>query len=134
MKLKSLIIGLCVGLSSVVFAANQHMHPQVDNAATAKKLNYPGYCEIEIINNSYEDVHVYGLFDDGAPLRPFNVYSYEGPHYISLYYYGYCHSGMNLYIDTWSGYRIYAGYTPRNTTLYVVPYLAGKPKVETKAK
>jgi hypothetical protein len=133
MNFKSLVLGLCVGLSTTVFATNQHIHPQADNADSKtieKRVSYPGYCEIEIINNSYENVHISGVFDDGIPLEPFNIYSFESPHYISLRYYGYCHSGMDLYVNTW----IYAGYMPRNSTLYVIPYLAGKPKADIKAK
>ncbi len=138
MKLRSLILGLCVGLCSTVFAANQHVHPQADKtdnkAMAAQKVGYPGYCEIEVINSSFSNVTVYGVFDDGLALSPFNVYSFESPHYISLYYYGYCHAGMNLYIDTWSGYHIYAGYTPTGSTVRVVPYLANQLKAEVVKK
>lgn len=134
MKLRSLIIGLCVSLCSSVFAANQHVHPQADQAdnktITAKKASYAGYCEIEVINSSFNNVTVYGVFDDGVALAPFDVYSFESPHYISLYYYGYCHEGMNLYIDTWSGYNIYASYTYAGSTVRVVPYLTNQLKAE----
>lgn len=137
MKLRSLLVGLCVSLCSTVFAANHHFHPQAtnsDNKTTEKKVAWPGACEIEIINNSYDDVRVYGVFDDGSSLTPFNIYSYESPHYISLYYYGYCHSGMDLYIDTWRGYHVYADYTPRGSTVRVVPYLANQLKAEVNVK
>jgi hypothetical protein len=138
MKLKSLIFGLCVALCSSVCSANQHRHPQTNmNAnekASATNLSYPGYCEIEVINNSFEDVRVYGVFDDGASLLPFNVYSFESPHYISLYYYGYCHSGMDIFIDTLSGYHLYAGYTERRSTIRIVPYLAHQLKAEISVK
>ena len=137
MKLRSLIIGLCLSLCSSVFAANQHLHPQAnsnDNQSTEKKVGYAGYCEIEIINSSFNDVSVYGVFDDGVTMQPFNVYSFESPHYISLYYYGYCHSGMNLYINTFGGSYVYSGYTPAGSTIRVVPYLANQLKAEVSKK
>jgi hypothetical protein len=134
MKLRSLILGLCVSLCSTVFAANQHLHPQSDKtdskSLAAQKMGYPSYCEIEIVNNSFENITVYGTFDDGFSMSPFNVYSFESAHYISLYYYGYCHSGMSLYIDTWSGYHIYSGYTPTGSTIRVLPYLGKQVKAE----
>ena len=137
MKLRSLLVGFCISLCSTVFAANQHLHPQAthsDKNPAGKTVAWPGACEIEIINNSYDDVRVYGVFDDGISLVPFTVYSYEAPRYISLYYYGYCHAGMNLYIDTWAGYHVYSGYTPRQTSIRVVPYLANQVKAEVRAK
>ncbi|KTD18846.1 Uncharacterised protein [Legionella lansingensis] len=142
MKLKSLLFVCCLGLLTSAFADNRHLHPQANsptaNTAGAKSVakgaKLPGYCEIEIINSSYDHVRVYGVFDDGKSLTPFNVYSYEGPHYIDLFYYGYCHAGMNLWIDTFSGYRIYGGYTYVNSTVRVVPYLNKQLKVEINAK
>lgn len=138
MKRQSFLAALFFSFSLPVFAAvpfdeAHHAYPQVE--ALEKKqdgqLKWPGYCEIEVINDSYTDVRVYGTFDDGAPLSPFNIYTYEYPHYISLYYYGYCHSGMNLYIETWLGYPVYSGYTYVNTTLRIVPYMMKQqPKVE----
>ncbi len=136
MKLKSLIFGLCVSLCSSVFAADKTPLAQAHNAEdrVPLKTSYPGYCEIEIINNSFDDIRVYGVYDDGATMIPFNMYSFEAPYYIPLYYYGYCHAGMNLYIDTFSGYHIYAGYTERRTTIRVVPYLANQLKAEISKK
>jgi len=137
MKLKPLIFGLCIGLCSSVFATNEALQSpvnDVENRAPLKKASYPGYCEIEIINNSFDDIRVYGVYDDGASMTPFNMYSFEAPYYIPLYYYGYCHAGMNLYIDTFSGYHIYAGYTERRSTIRVVPYLANQLKAEVRMK
>ena len=137
MKLKTLIFGLCIGLSSSLFAASQAPISQAnhpDERAPLKNVSYPGYCEIEIINNSFDDIRVYGVYDDGATMIPFNIYSFEAAYYIPLYYYGYCHAGMNLYIDTFSGYHIYAGYTQRGSTIRVVPYLANQLKAEVSTK
>jgi hypothetical protein len=143
MKLRSLILGICLSLCTSVFAANnQHLHPQANNTdnqpatngSVAKNLKYPGYCEIEIINRSFSNVSVYGTFDDGTSLQPFDIYSFESPHYISLYYYGYCHYGMNIYINTFGGSYVYSGYTPVGTTIRVVPYLANQLKAEISKK
>ena len=141
MTFRYLVLGICLGLSVGVFAENHHQHPQAtpqeqqDNATNGKVASWAGYCEIEIINNSYEDVSVYGIFDDGSTVGPFNIYSFEAPHYISLYYYGYCHSGMDLYIDSWSGYHLYAGYTPRRTTIRVIPpYLTKQARVDVRTQ
>jgi hypothetical protein len=120
MKLKSLLFVCCLSLFSSAFADNRHVHPQAktnDIKAGVKNAMYPGYCEIEIINDNYDFVNVYGQFDDGSYMAPFSVFRYEAPHYISLYYYGYCHQAMNLTIDTSYGARIYSGYTPVGSTV-----------------
>ncbi|STX52183.1 Uncharacterised protein [Legionella busanensis] len=139
MKVKSLLLACCLGLLSTAYAENRHVHPKVEALKTeavsaAKKAMAPGFCEIEIINNSYDNVTVYGRFDDGSSLAPFNVYSFEAPHYIDLYYYGYCHRDMYLDIVTFSGYHIYSGYTRSETTVRIVPYLKNQVKAEVRAK
>ena len=132
MKLKSLLVAICFSLVGHAFAANQHLHPkanEVDNnksSVAAKPSMLPGYCEIELINSTYNDVNVYGTFDDGAPLMPFRMYSFESPHYISLFYYGYCHSGMRITIESIQfpyNVVIYDAWTYANSTVRVVPYL-----------
>lgn len=134
MKLKAIAMSCLVALGSSVYATNNHVHPEDKSAvvpgAPAVKANFAGYCEIEVINQSRRDVWVSGTFDDGVPLDPFAIYSYESPHYISLYYYGYCHYGMDLYIDSASGYPLYTAYTKGGTTVRIVPYLKDNAKVE----
>lgn len=131
MKLKSLFAVLCFSLVTNVFAANMHMHPKADAAdqkTVSKSLTYPGFCQIEIINDSFMDLRVYGTFDDGSVVD-FNIYRYEAPHYISLYYYFYCHNGMYLTIQ--SPYNtVYSGYTDVNSTIRIVPYLKKQAKAE----
>lgn len=137
MKIKSLILVCCLNLCSSVFADNKHMHPSIDSIKDrpiTAEMKWPGYCEIEIINQSYDDVRVFGVFDDGTTMQPFNIYSYESPHYISLFYYGYCHAGMDLDIDSFGGYHLYGSYTRRQSTIRIVPYLANKAKVEVQVK
>lgn len=90
-------------LSSTVFATNLHVHPQHDpkDASFKKeKMSYPGYCQLEVLNTLPVAFYVNGQFDDGSYLPPFYVNPYEPPHYISLYYHGYCHQSMQLSITT----------------------------------
>lgn len=135
MKLKSLVLMCCVAFAGSSFAANQHLHPKVDPSVSntaAKKAMAPGYCEIEIINDSYDDVSVHGVFDDGSSID-FGIYRYEAPHYISLDYYGYCHPNMYLEIYT-PFYKIYSGFTRVNSTVRIVPYLKDQAKASIRLK
>ena len=128
MKFITVVLACILGASTPIFAANQHLHPKSNDASFATSptsVAFPGYCEIEIVNRSFDDVRVYGVFDDGLSMDPFNVYSFESPHYISLFYYGYCHDGMDLYMDSFSGYTIFSGYVPRFTTIRIVPSRPG---------
>ena len=131
MKLKSLLFVICLSLFGQVFAANLHLNPKADVAdkkSIAKESMYPGYCQIELINDSYTDVFVYGTFDDGSTID-FNIYRYEAPHYISLYYYFYCHSGMYLTIQSAYGV-VYSGWTNVDSTVRIVPFLNKGAKAE----
>jgi hypothetical protein len=139
MKFKTIALSCLLAFVSSAYAtATHHTHPQdkattetaTDKVTSGVQVKYPGYCEIEIINQSYDDIRVNGVFDDGTSLASFTVYSFEAPHYISLFYYGYCHYGMNLYIDSYYGYNLYSAYTTRESTVRIVPYLKDKAKVE----
>lgn len=138
MNLKPIVFACLLASISNSYADNHHGHydpkdtAQLEiKASPSMQANYAGLCEIEIINSSFDDVRVRGVFDDGYPLWPFVIYSYESPHYISLYYDGYCHYGMDLFIDTYyDGYPIYSGYTYRKSTVFISPYLREKVKAE----
>ncbi len=140
MKLKIFTMSCLLALFSCSYASNIHLHPEDTNKAAEKsatdkvvpslKAKYAGFCEIEIVNNSFDDVRVYGTYDDGLPLIPFTHYSFEAPHYISMFYYGYCHYGMNLYIDSYYGYNLYSGYTQTGSTVRILPFLKNKAKAE----
>lgn len=135
MKLRSLLFIVCFGLFSNLFAANLHVNPKADTKdlnTINKGVTYPGYCQIEIINDSYTDVRVFGTFDDGATVD-FNIYRYESPHYISLFYNYYCHSGMYITIQS-PFYTIYSGWTQVNSTIHVVPYLKDQAKAQIKLR
>lgn len=131
MKLKSLVFGLCLSLVGHAFAANQHLHPKANevnntnkNSVVAQASMYPGNCEIEVINSHYNHVWVYGTFDDGTYLNSFKVYAGDAPHYIGLYYYGYCHAGMNLTIEEIKfplNRIIYTAWTSTQSTVRIVP-------------
>ncbi|WP_298627142.1 hypothetical protein [uncultured Legionella sp.] len=124
MKLKSLLVIVFFSLFTNVFAANVHLNSNASNEdkqSIQKGVTYPGYCQIEIINQSFTDVRVFGTFDDGTTVD-FNIYRYESPHYISLFYNFYCHNGMYITIQS-PYYTIYSGWTDVNSTIRVVPYL-----------
>lgn len=133
MKLKSLLLVICLCFFNVVFASNVSLHPKVstaDKKAIASNLMYPGYCQIEIINESYTDVDVFGTFDDGSTVN-FSVYRFEAPHYIDLFYYFYCHSGMYLTIQSLHGV-FYSGWINVDSTVHIVPYLKNAKALVTK--
>lgn len=134
MKLK--IFALCL-LAAIGFnlqaAQPRHMHASVEKA-DSKKMVMPGYCEIEIINRSFEPVHVSGQFLDGIYLTPFDIYPYDTPHYISVYYYG-CQSGMYLTVENFGGYVMYSGFAPVYQTIVIYPTFGNKQSaVKTTAK
>lgn len=135
MKLKSVLFVVFFSLFNSVFAANMHLNPAAssqDIKTVQKGISYPGYCQIEIINDSFTDVRVYGTFDDGEYLD-FNIYRYEAPHYISLFYGFGCHSGMYITIQSAFG-TIYSGWTDVNSTIRVVPYLAKQAKAQVSVR
>ncbi len=125
MKLK--IFALCL-LAAIGFnlqaAQTRHMHTMAEKA-DSKKMMLPGYCEIEVVNRSFEPVHVSGQYLDGAYLTPFDIYPFDSAHYISVYYYG-CQSGMYITIQNFAGYVMYSGYTPVYQTLVIYPTIANK--------
>lgn len=131
MKLKSLLFLLSFSLFSNLFAANVHINTKAvgdDKKAITKSLTYPGYCEIEIINDSFTDVSVFGTFDDGSSIG-FDIWRYEAPHYISLFYNYYCHGQMYITIQS-PYYTVYSGWTNVNSTIRIVPYLNKQVKAE----
>lgn len=130
MKFKTIFLCIVMMLSGSAFAdANRHGHKasgdKTAQMAQNKKMMVPGYCEIEIINRSYEPVNVTGNFIDGDWLDPFSIYPYEYPHYISLSYFG-CQPGMYLTISNFHGYVLYTGYTPVYQTLVIEPIFGQK--------
>lgn len=142
MKLKSLLFVSCLGLLTSVYAdSNRHVHPQANTGPSVeKRAMMPGYCEIEVLNDGYDDIRVYGRFDDDTLLEPFDIYRMERPHYISLYYRDRdglmrCHSGMRLDINTFSGWRLVARRAYVGETVYPFreyPFRDGR-KAEVKA-
>lgn len=102
-------------------AETVHWHPSVVQKGEQRVRN-PGYCEIELINRSREDVRVSGVYPDGTYLYPFYLYRNDYPEYISLEEYnGFCYSGMRLTIESVYGYLIYSGYVERGSTVWVIP-------------
>lgn len=90
----------------------------------------PGYiveqkshnCDIVLVNDGHLDLHVYGVLDDGTPLKPFKMTANDSVHYIDLYDFNhFCHEGMSLYIVSSKGKAIYSSYTEVNSTIHLVP-------------
>lgn len=122
--MRTLVLLFTLIFGNVWAAENVHYFPNDDatslkSSISEQNFKYPGYCEIEIVNNSNYTVIVSGVFSDGSDLIPFRIYPFEYPHYISLYYYGWCHYGMDIYIQTLDGYRVYSGYTRRYDSIYI---------------
>ena len=143
MKLKSLLFVCSLGVMSSLFAANRHVHPESDanktQAAVADKAMMPGFCEIEIINRSFDNVTVFGTYEDSSQIVPFDIYSNENPHYVSLYYRDFdgiyrCHNTMYVAIETFNHYPVYSAYTRVGSTINVVPYLNKQIRAEVKTK
>ncbi|NBX85612.1 MAG: hypothetical protein EBQ95_08430 [Gammaproteobacteria bacterium] len=125
--MKNWILALAVSLiASTSFATSSqyHLYPNSkieDIPKSSKNASKSApTCLIKITNDSHDDILVYGTFDDGTPLQPFIIYAYESSHYISLFYYGFCHAGMDINIDTTSGLRLYNQYTWVNTRLRIM--------------
>jgi len=136
MKLKSLLFITCFSLFTNVFAAAMHLHPKADSAdkkSIEKNLTYPGFCQIEILNDSLNDVRVIGTFDDNSTID-FNIYRFEATgHYISLFYNFYCHSMMYITIQNmqWPYNVIYSNWTNVNSTIRVIPSYLKKEDAKT---
>ena len=95
------------------FVMHKAEHPGDLALVETQKNNFT--CEVKIYNNSYDRLHAYANFDDGATLS-IDIYARE-IHGLSLYYYGYCHNGLYLTLDRlhygiWN--RIFDGYVPVN--------------------
>jgi hypothetical protein len=134
MKLKSLLCVVCLGLWSSLFATNLHLNPKATEQKPGAKSMFPipSSCQIEIINDSNTDIYVYGTFDDHSRTN-FTVYWRDPPHYISLFYYFYCHSGM--YLDVLSPYQLlFSGWLEVDRTLHIISYPLRGMKAESGAK
>lgn len=136
--LKACVGGVLLGtvLSWSANAADVHYHPKssakiakeltksLDASMQSVKPGWPGPCEIEIVNQRYEDIIVSGSFEDGAPMSPFVFYSYSAPHYISLIYRDpnglvTCHGSMYLNVVNYYNQPLMSGYAYRDSTIFI---------------
>jgi len=127
---------MCFSLFSNLYATNVHTHPQAKNSDSKSTVRAYS-CEIQIINQSYFNVFVYGVFDDGSRIE-FPIYQGDAPHYIDLYYGytpydSYCHNGMNLTIESPYGI-VYSGWANVNDTIRIVPYMNKQAKAEISSR
>ncbi len=125
----------CLSLTTSVFAVNHHFSSQASprEAANGKMITEPGFCEIEIINQSNFNLVISGHLENGAVLKPFHFPFYDAPHYVSAYSKGRCYPGMYIKIDTLTGYPVFYDYVYTYQTLYVFPFgREAKAKVSAK--
>jgi hypothetical protein len=81
---------------------------------------YPGYCQIELINYSHENVTVHVAFEDGAS-NSFQMQAHEHPHYIDAFYNQYCHSGAEVRVSD-PRHLLYHAWTHVGATIRIAPY------------
>lgn len=112
MKLKALLFATSLLCLNQSFAANAHSHPSsVIKPTATNNAMHSDWCYIDIKNYTDRDFIIYGTFDDGAPLVPFNVPRHDVWEYITLGYDdGYCPSGMNLTVVSAEGDYSYTDY------------------------
>ncbi len=89
----------------------------------------PGYCEIEVANQSSLGAYVDILYDNYE--RRHNIFIAPGYSlFIPLYYYNYCHSAATISIYSTYGDLLYYGNAYVGQTITVVPGLkSGKQRV-----
>lgn len=113
MKLKSVALStllLASGLNSAF--AQHHFFPGAEKQQA--KTMAPGYCEVELYNNTFSTISIYAEYDSWNKLH-FVMYPQER-HYVSLDYNGYCHSSMYMEAYDANG-MFYNKYTPVDYTL-----------------
>ena len=105
---KSLIFSLCLTLGLALPFAGR---------ASARQ-----YCSIEIINNRHDTASVLVRYDDGSTVHML-VHAFDAPHYVSLFYHGYCRSGAHVRVETLPHHIvIYDRWTHVDSTVRMVPY------------
>lgn len=138
MKLKSLLFACCLSLISSAFADNRHAHAQansMDAKSAASSVTPRNDCEVEIVNFSDQNVHVYAEYPDGYPLN-FDIrrYGYDTSHFIDMYFRGSCLRSIYVNIETFSGYPVYSGFAPAGQPIYIESYFGSNVKAKVRGK
>lgn len=94
----------------------RHFHGKADPLA-----DIVGECEIRIENLGHDELKVSGFFEDGSLFTTIKIFRNDAPHTISLIYAGQCSRHMMLYVDTWVGNRVFAGFVQRDSVIQVFP-------------
>lgn len=89
-------------------------------AMVASASAYPGHCQIEIVNDSHEGVTVHVTFDEGSATN-FQMHSLDTPHYVDLYFHGYCQAHAHVRVSD-SKHVLYDGWANVHSTIRIVPY------------
>ena len=82
---------------------------------------HPSYCQIEIVNDSHENVLVQVKHDDGSMVH-FTIHAHDSAHYIDLFYYGYCHSSAHVTVTDPNHSLLYTGFSHTGSTIRIVPH------------
>lgn len=130
MKLKSLLFVCLVALFSSANAETRHVPANANSSATAKtvvkKAKMPGYCEVEILNYSRDDLSVWGRLSNNAEVSFYisRFRNFPESHIIDMYdyYYGGCPLWIDLSIITTNGYPVYHEITYPGSVIEVRPY------------
>jgi len=118
MKLKALLFVSCLSLLSSAYAADRILPTYADGSKSVaksidSKLRNPGYCEIEVINDSDWDVIVSGRVTNGGVFNPFIVRAFGPSKIMDLYDYRYgeCPEGVYVYIkNAETGYQFHSDF------------------------
>lgn len=88
----------------------------------ARPVSAREYCSIEIANDRKETASVLVTFDDGSTVHML-VYAHERPHYVSLFYHGYCHAKAHVRVALLPHHDvIYDRWTSVDSTVRLIPY------------
>jgi hypothetical protein len=83
----------------------------------------PGYCQVELINESHVDVTVHVTFDDGTSTH-FIIHRLDSPHYIDLHHHGVCSHSQTTLVRVLDprGAVLYSDRVRADSTLRILPH------------
>lgn len=83
----------------------------------------PGYCQVELINESHADVTVHVTFHDGTSTH-FIIHRLDSPHYIDLHYHGVCSGSQSTLVRVLDlrGTVLYHDRVRADTTIRILPH------------
>lgn len=117
---------ICLSFLVVIFCGQAQASSSPKNILVQPAhMKTPGYCEIEVANQSQLGAYV-DIEYDNYEQRNHNYVAPGYSLYIPLYYYNYCHSYATLAIYSIYNEFLYYGSTEVGHTVYIVPGLKEK--------